>query len=61
MDKMEEYVRKNREELDKLSPSPGIWKERASARSFSFWRDPARRRVFSFAARYGHLPQTEAA
>jgi len=27
MDKMEEYVRKNREELDKLSPSPGIWKE----------------------------------
>lgn len=26
MDKMEEYIRKNREELDKLSPSPGIWK-----------------------------------
>jgi len=26
MDKMEEYIRKNREELDKLTPSPGIWK-----------------------------------
>lgn len=26
MDKMEEYIRKNREKLDKLSPSPAVWK-----------------------------------
>jgi hypothetical protein len=26
MDKMEEYIRKNREELDRLSPSPEVWR-----------------------------------
>ena len=27
MDRLEEYIRKNREELDKYDPSPEIWKE----------------------------------
>jgi hypothetical protein len=26
MDRLEEYIRKNREELDKYDPSPGVWK-----------------------------------